>query len=541
MENQEEVHMFWNLPNQLSAFNGDTFVEKEFLSLRDKWNITNAVETGSYMFGTTLWLSDNFDKVYTFEIDNDLYKYGQTKISNKTNIKSYLSNSAEGLVQIINEIDGNTIFFLDAHWYDYCPLLDELEIISKLKHTPIIAIHDFKTPYPHLGYDSYKEDDFTIDFIVDKLKKIYPNGFDYHYNNETEGGASRGLIFITPKEPKKDIVIIDSYVFNKEIEDKLLNQIDKFRSSGYDVLVVSNSLVDKIVINRCDYFIYDSRNQLFQNDYDEITYVNFFKRFDFFTVCNFRPGLQRHGLSVLINLNNTVNYAKSLGYENFLRIEADDIFGDNSIDYMKKVPEILSESDKKTLLLYNENEQEKNISFHFMYFNIDHYIEKVTQIKSELDYKKYLNQNYKNNKFQTAEDFIYNNIKLNGDSDVLVLEGNQFHKYFTDCITNTSVSLSNLDKKYDGCVTALYKNKKDENSIVLFSTNSIDKPTKRLVKVYYNDRVEEISHDLPYLGAWVYHLLDKSSISHIEVYDNESGLLLYTEQNSNLGSYVEFD
>lgn len=540
MSNQDEV-LFWNLPNQLSAFNGDTFVENEFIKLRDEWNITNAVETGSYMFGTTLWLSDNFDKVYTFEIDNDLYNYGQDKISEKTNIKSYLSNSAEGLGNIINELDGNTIFFLDAHWYDYCPLKDELEVISKLKHTPLIAIHDFKTPYEHLGFDSYKGEDFTIDFIIDELKKIYPNGFDYHYNNQTIGGASRGLIYITPKVPKKDIVIIDSYVFNNDVETKLLNQIDKFRSSGYDVLLVSNSLVDKKVINRCDYFIYDSRNQLFNSEYDEVTYVNFFKRFDYFTVCNFKPGLQRHGLSVLINIHNAVNFAKSLGYENFLRIEADDIFGDNSIDFMKSVPVKLNELSKKTLLLYNENPPEFNISFHFMYFNIDHYLSKISQIRNEDDYKNYLQENFRNNKFQTAEDFIYNNLKLNGDDDVLVLKGGDFQNYFTDCRLNTSISLSNLDKSYDGCVTSLYKNKNDDNSIVLFSTNSVDKSTKRLIKIYYKDRTEDLTHELPYLGSWVFHVLDKNTVLYIEVYDLDRNLLLYKEENSNLGSYVEFD
>lgn len=540
MENHEET-LFWNLPGQLNAFNADKFVEKEFLKLKDTWNITTAVETGSYMFGTTLWLSDNFDKVYTFEIDDELFNYGQKKISDKKNIHSYKCNSAEGLANIVNQIDGNTIFFLDAHWYDYCPLKDELEVISKLKHTPIIAIHDFKTPYGHLGYDSYKGEDFNIDFIIDELKKIYPKGFDYHYNKESVGGANRGLIYITPKVPKKDVVIIDSFVFNQDVENKLLNQIDKFRSSGYDVIVVSNSLVSKKVINRCDYFIYDSRNQLFESKYDEIVYVNFFKRFEHFTVCNLKPGLQRHGLSVLINIHNAVNFAKSLGYENFLRIEADDIFGDDSIEFMKNIPQKLQESSKKTLLLYNENPPEFNISFHFMYFNIEHYLSKVSQIRNEDDYKKYLSTNFGNNKFQTAEDFIYNNMKLNGDEDVLVLDGSKFQKYFTDCRLNTSVSLSNLEKEYDGCITSLYKNKNDENSIVLFSTNYTDVPSIRLVKVYYNDRVENFLHELPYLGSWVYHVLDKFSVKYIEVYDDERNLLLYKEENNNLGSYVEFD
>ena len=78
-------------------------------------------------------------------------------------------------------------------------LLDELEILSTLNIEPIIAIHDFKTNNPELGYDSYNGNDFCFEWIKEKVEKIYTNGFDYYYNTLAVG-AKRGLIYITPKQ-----------------------------------------------------------------------------------------------------------------------------------------------------------------------------------------------------------------------------------------------------------------------------------------------------------------------------------------------------
>ena len=45
---------------------------------------------------------------------------------------------------------------------------------------------------------------------------------------------------------------------------------------------------------------------------------------------------------------------------------------------------------------------EYNISFHFMYFNIDHCLSKVIQLKNESDYRSYVNNNFGNNDFSIA-------------------------------------------------------------------------------------------------------------------------------------------
>ena len=48
-------------------FAGDVITEYEFIKLKNKFNIKNVVETGSFVFSTTLWFCQNFDMVYTYK------------------------------------------------------------------------------------------------------------------------------------------------------------------------------------------------------------------------------------------------------------------------------------------------------------------------------------------------------------------------------------------------------------------------------------------------------------------------------------------
>src|SRR5690606_9109664 len=101
------------------------------------------------------------------------------------NVFQYQGNSAVVLDQILQDIDPNdkVFFFLDAHWEDFNPLLDELSIIAKYGFKPIIAIHDFKVPgRPELGFDTYKDIIYEWDWIKDSIEEIFkPDPFVVEY------------------------------------------------------------------------------------------------------------------------------------------------------------------------------------------------------------------------------------------------------------------------------------------------------------------------------------------------------------------------
>ena len=200
------------MPFQDQPFNGDTFVQAEFLKLKDKFNIDRVIETGSCLYSTTKWLGENFESVKTIEINEDYSKYGIHKVKDMPNVTAIVGvSSVEWLNQVASVYESNPyiihnflhLFFLDAHWEENCPLLEELEAISKLRTTqkPVIVIHDFKVPNQNLGYDTYNGQPFELDWIKSKLEMIYGvDGYDYYYNSEeTSTEIKRGLIYITPK------------------------------------------------------------------------------------------------------------------------------------------------------------------------------------------------------------------------------------------------------------------------------------------------------------------------------------------------------
>ncbi len=193
------------MPFQDEPFNGDTKICEKFIELRDEYQIDVAVETGSCFYSTTEWLANNFERVFTTEINADFAKYGNHKIADKTNVHDFFLDSPLFLKEIIPVVSryDKVIFFLDAHWLNACPLLDELSTIKdfELEFAPIIAIHDFYTGNPELGYDEYNGQRFDYEWIAPYVDAI-GKSFDCQYRpvyNEEAAGAKRGIVYLIPE------------------------------------------------------------------------------------------------------------------------------------------------------------------------------------------------------------------------------------------------------------------------------------------------------------------------------------------------------
>lgn len=184
-----------------TPFSGDNILAETILQLKNEFNLTTAIETGTYKGATTLWLNEHFEDVHTTEIDSRLYD-NLRKAFKGTKIKLWCAGSQEALPEILNYIsDSRPFIFLDSHWY-VNPLLSELDTIAKAGIKPVLAIHDFKVPnHPELGFDTYPKQDIVYDFayIESRLEKIYgKDGYVYFYNSEANGDK-RGCIFIYSK------------------------------------------------------------------------------------------------------------------------------------------------------------------------------------------------------------------------------------------------------------------------------------------------------------------------------------------------------
>jgi hypothetical protein len=178
------------------AFNNDTHLEAKFLQIKEQYGIKSVIETGTFYADTTKWLSDNFDKVYTCEVNAQYFKIGQEQLVGRTNVVSCLQDSREFLIEALKQAEGPVLIFLDAHWGEN-PLLREIEIIGESGVNPIVAIHDFKVPGKNFGYDTYPGIVYDWDFIKESVGKAFDNQYTTEYN-EVATGAKRGCIFIYP-------------------------------------------------------------------------------------------------------------------------------------------------------------------------------------------------------------------------------------------------------------------------------------------------------------------------------------------------------
>ena len=191
------------MANQWEPFNGDGYVCGEFLKLKERFNITTVVETGTCLGSTCLWFSRNFDRVITIESNIEYLNVAHKRFKDEAlkNIKTELGDSSYVLYPVLMEekVMDDTIFFLDAHWANHCPLKQELEAIHFAGLKPVIAIHDFKVPDNNeLGFDSYHGQDFDLEWIMPELDLIYgEDGWIHYYNSqEFTSGAKRGIIYI---------------------------------------------------------------------------------------------------------------------------------------------------------------------------------------------------------------------------------------------------------------------------------------------------------------------------------------------------------
>jgi len=107
------------------------------ISLRNRFYLRNFVETGTGYGDTAYIASTKFKKVYTIDINPDVYENQRPWLKAATNVFRFLGDSVVQLPSILSTLDAPTFFYLDGHWTGQqkpqpdceCPLLEELALI----------------------------------------------------------------------------------------------------------------------------------------------------------------------------------------------------------------------------------------------------------------------------------------------------------------------------------------------------------------------------------------------------------------------------
>jgi len=145
----------------------------------------NFIETGTYHGGTISKMIRYFTNLYTIEIKEEFYKKCKQKYRN-TKINFHLGDSSEVLKNILPNIEGKSIIFLDGHWSagntgkgnKDCPLYEELEnIVSFHKEACIIIVDDVRLfgKGPNKGTEVCNWEDINREKILQLVNKRLKN------------------------------------------------------------------------------------------------------------------------------------------------------------------------------------------------------------------------------------------------------------------------------------------------------------------------------------------------------------------------------
>jgi len=111
------------------GFEGDTHIYAELEKLCQKHKVGLIIETGTYRGATTKHLSKLAKNVITIEVKEDNFKIARAELETFENVTALHGNSAVLMPQLLlvpedgEPTDGNILFFLDAHWEAFNPLL----------------------------------------------------------------------------------------------------------------------------------------------------------------------------------------------------------------------------------------------------------------------------------------------------------------------------------------------------------------------------------------------------------------------------------
>jgi predicted O-methyltransferase YrrM len=181
--------------------NGQTARLEIVRELIESFGVERIVETGTFRGSTTEWFSTFGIPVVTMEVIPRFAEFARIRLKKARNVRVLTTNSVDGLAQLIAEggdLDVPTLFYLDAHWYDYLPLRREYELIVANFARPIIVIDDFQVPDdPGYEFAAYESGSLTLDYLIEPGDLLEASVFFPRTKARWETGAKSGYVVVT--------------------------------------------------------------------------------------------------------------------------------------------------------------------------------------------------------------------------------------------------------------------------------------------------------------------------------------------------------
>jgi hypothetical protein len=186
------------------AFNGQELRKQIFRQLMAAFPITAIIETGTFVAETTSYFATQFDgPIYTCELDGRFLSLARARLSGAdflSRISFSQSQSTEflGHLSQTNLVTGWSFFYLDAHWYNYLPIREEIVLIATSWKHFCIMIDDFKVPHDDgYGFDDYGGNQaLRVEKIADILAGQKISIFFPSISSQNETGSKRGCAIL---------------------------------------------------------------------------------------------------------------------------------------------------------------------------------------------------------------------------------------------------------------------------------------------------------------------------------------------------------
>lgn len=133
-----------------NGFHGDRIMREYVLRLLKSLAPGSFVETGTYLGDTAEFMAKGNPglRIFSCECNPSSFAFSKRRLRRFPNVSVYNQSSEKLLSSIIGEnlLGPVPLFFLDAHWYDYWPLQDEIATITQALERAVIIIDDFEVP-----------------------------------------------------------------------------------------------------------------------------------------------------------------------------------------------------------------------------------------------------------------------------------------------------------------------------------------------------------------------------------------------------------
>jgi hypothetical protein len=128
----------------------------------------------------------------------------------------------------------------------------------------------------------------------------------------------------------KNLFIVTAFINSVEKERTVIAALNQLKKCGHKILIVSNGILSHHIISLCDYSIYDSEDWMLPPEKSPVKwYAN-----ENMIINLYGKG---NSFSVARNIVVALNFAKTIGFQNFVTLEYDNIIHDNDLSKLNEI------------------------------------------------------------------------------------------------------------------------------------------------------------------------------------------------------------